>query len=336
MPVRLARVLFAVLAVGCAGAARAARVDGSVFLMPIDSTFRSVGEARFLDDLGRVSSAALSGSHNVNGPSSFQSPVQGDGKYSYILEGPADPGACYGTSLHVIADPPLPFTRQEATWTGDTRCAPSPPAGGGGGGGSPGPGDGGGFAEDLPCFPNVDCSPIVINFEDGDYRLTGANAPVRFRMNPRGDPILMGWTAAGADEAFLWLDRNHNGTVTSGAELFGNFTRLSNGRMAKNGFEALRELDANNDGVIDERDPIWQRLLLWRDLNHNGISEPWEIAPVAGSGVVAIDLNDHQTGKHDVWGNAFRYESLVSMQKRSGRGVRTRPLYDIFFVPIDE
>ena len=72
----------------------------------------------------------------------------------------------------------------------------------------------------------------------------------------------MGWTEAGADEAFLWFDRDHNGSVSSGAELFGNFTPLLGGGFAKNGFVALKDFDTNADGIIDERDAIWAQLLL--------------------------------------------------------------------------
>jgi uncharacterized repeat protein (TIGR02543 family) len=208
----------------------------------------------------------------------------------------------------------------------------------GSGGGGPGD-DGGGIGnEDLPCFPGMDknCyySPIVINLETGGYRLTGRSAPVLFDMAGNGHPHLMGWTAAGADEAFLWLDRKHSGTVTNGAELFGNFTPLLNGQVARNGFEALREFDTNGDGVIDERDPIWSQLLLWRDLNHNGISEQNEILPIAGSEVTSIDLHDHWSGRHDTSGNLFKYESLVSIKNGSGRGIHQQPVYDIFFVPL--
>lgn len=181
-----------------------------------------------------------------------------------------------------------------------------------------------------------DCSPIIINFENGDYRLTGANAPVRFAMNPKREPSLMGWTAADADEAFLWLDRNHNGRVTSGAELFGTFTPLRNGDLAKNGFEALSEFDTNHDGVIDHREPIWSQLLLWRDLNHNGTSEPSEISTLESSDVTAIDLRYHWTGRHDRWGNTFRYESKISIRNKSGHAARQQPVYDIFFVSIPE
>jgi hypothetical protein len=177
-------------------------------------------------------------------------------------------------------------------------------------------------------------SPIIINFDEGGYQLSGANSPIFFDMPGNGHPTFMGWTEAGADEAFLWLDRNHNGRVTSGAELFGNFTPLRNGGLAKNGFEALRDFDTNNDGVIDNRDSIWPRLMLWRDLNHNGVSEPGEFAPLQGSGVISIDLHCHWTGRRDRWGNAFKYESVVSIANRSGHGVRNEPVYDIYFVSV--
>ncbi len=416
MPVRRLICLVPLLLLCWVTNASAAYLDGSVTLYPIEySSFRSVGQAYYYDDLGRIASAALSGEHIVTEvyPVSvnFYVPVQGDASYFYSLEGPTNPGACYSTSLHVIARPANPpisgQTQYEENWYGYTQqCAAAPlfynitvstsvdgtsnylrtdsyqagvtiqyspitPSGyvftgwsgfvnssqqtisfqmpsqnislsahftyGGGGGGGGGDG-GGGYNEDLPCFPGIDVncyySPIIINFENGDYRLTGRNAPVLFDMAGNGHATMMGWTVAGADEAFLWLDRNHNGKVTSGAELFGNFTPLRGGQLARNGFEALREFDTNGDGVIDERDPIWSRLMLWRDFNHNGISEQNEIAPLEGSGVASIDLRYHWSGRHDNWGNAFKYQSLVSMANHSGHGAQVRPVYDIFFVSV--
>jgi hypothetical protein len=175
------------------------------------------------------------------------------------------------------------------------------------------------------------CSPIVINFANGEYALTGANAPVWFDIAATGTPRLIGWTAAGADEAFLWLDRDGNGKVDSGAELFGNATSLRSGAKAANGFEALREFDDNGDGVIDEHDAIWSRLMLWRDLNHNGISDSDEITPLAGSGVLAIELNYHWTGRRDPYGNIYRYESHLWLENPNGRP-RSKPVYDIYFI----
>ncbi|HEX7193070.1 MAG TPA: hypothetical protein VF381_15980 [Thermoanaerobaculia bacterium] len=177
------------------------------------------------------------------------------------------------------------------------------------------------------------CSPIVINFEAGGYTLTGSDDPVLFDIAASGTPRWIGWTAAGANEAFLALDRDNNGRITSGAELFGTATLLADGSTARNGFEALRELDDNRDGFIDDQDAVWPRLLLWRDLNHNGISEPDEISPVASSNLRRIRLDYHWAGRRDKHGNAFKYEAQVELSTDDGK-VYMRPVYDIFFVPV--
>lgn len=178
--------------------------------------------------------------------------------------------------------------------------------------------------------PNDLCSPIVINFGSGGYRLTGADSPVTFDIAATGQAVRIDWTAAGADEAFLCLDRNHNGRIDDGAELFGTATPLQAGGRAPNGFVALAELDDNHDGRIDEHDAIWSQLLLWRDANHDGISQPDELTPVAGSALVAISLDYHWTGRKDTWGNVFRYESQVIVQSAGTQPV-PRPVYDVYF-----
>lgn len=257
--------------------------------------------------------------------------------YNWSLEGssPAAPPNCYQGYVSATTDD------SSANVTSNQIClqGPPPPDGGGGGGlGERDPFGGGGYGnEDIPCFPgDAGCpySPIVVNFDAGDYKLTGSNSPVRFDMRGDGQPPLIGWTAADRDEAFLWLDRNHNGRVTSGAELFGNFTPLKSGKLARNGFEALAEFDTNHDGIIDDRDPVWSQLQLWRDLNHDGISEPSESSPLAGSSVSAIDLQYHWTGRRDNWGNTFRYEALISLLDASGHGIQKKPAYDIFFASV--
>jgi uncharacterized repeat protein (TIGR02543 family) len=177
-----------------------------------------------------------------------------------------------------------------------------------------------------PCNP---CTPIVINFADGGYRLTGANDPVLFDIQAIGRPLRIGWTAAGADEAFLALDRNGNGTIDSGAELFGDATPLKVAQTADNGFVALAEFDDDHDGIVDESDSIWDRLKLWFDLNHDGISQPSEIRPAAGSRLVAISLNYHSTRRRDNWGNTYRYESRVWISK-AGKQATPVPFTTLF------
>lgn len=96
----------------------------------------------------------------------------------------------------------------------------------------------------------------------------------------------MGWTAPGAEESFLCLDRNGDGVIDSGAELFGNSVLMDEGTHARNGFVALRPYDGDRDSVIDQHDPIWSQLLLWCDSDHDDVSQSHELTPVTDSRLV--------------------------------------------------
>ena len=171
-------------------------------------------------------------------------------------------------------------------------------------------------------------SPIVINLGVGDYHFSNTDDPVSFDLDADGIPERVTWTARGTAIAFLALDRNGNGVIDDGAELFGNHTPLPSGGFARNGFEALAAFDSNGDGVIDAADPIWPRLLLWVDANHDGICQPDETSSPASSGITALGVGAHWTGRQDAAGNTLRYEAQYV------RGNATRPYYDVFFVRV--
>lgn len=171
-------------------------------------------------------------------------------------------------------------------------------------------------------------SPVILNLGDPAYTLTSAANGVRFDIRADGVPVQIAWTAAGASNAFLALDRNGNGTIDDGSELFGNATRLASGAKAANGFDALAELDANQDSVIDASDPAWQQLLLWTDVDHDGVSASSELQPIARSSVTALETTCRRVGKKDRWGNTFRYMAHARLLYAGGE-IR-RSYYDVF------
>lgn len=161
-------------------------------------------------------------------------------------------------------------------------------------------------------------SPIVVDVLGNGFNLTNANNGVNFDITSDGVAEHISWTASGSDDAWLFLDRNGNGMVDNGAELFGNFTPqpVPPAGEHPNGFRALAEYDlvqngGNGDGKINAQDSIFPSLRLWQDTNHNGYSEPGELYKVKALGLKSIDLDYHETRRMDNNGNWFRYRAKV-------------------------
>jgi hypothetical protein len=159
--------------------------------------------------------------------------------------------------------------------------------------------------------------PVIIDVKGDGYSLTSAANGVNFDMTGNGKDAQIAWTSAGSDDAFLALDRNGNGRIDNGTELFSNYTPQPNStKIPGNGWDALAVYDqpangGNQDGVIDVHDAIYPKLLLWVDKNHNGKSEPSELFTLPQLGIVRIDLHYTLSKWTDAYGNAFRYRSAV-------------------------
>jgi hypothetical protein len=183
-------------------------------------------------------------------------------------------------------------------------------------------------------------SPIIVPTGSGSsYKLTSAAEGVLFDIDATGVPRQVAWTEANSEMAFLAIDKDGDGAITSGKERFGNFTLPG----ASNGFEALRRMNLQTNGgvprgSVSTSDPLFARLLLRTDANHNGVSEASELRP-AGALLSDIGLAYEIHTRRDGNGNLFRYRGWVHIRTSPDRNqaatpqedeARRRYVYDVF------
>jgi hypothetical protein len=130
-------------------------------------------------------------------------------------------------------------------------------------------------------------TPLVLAFDGEAVSFT--HAVGSFDVFGRGASMKSSWV--GSNTPWLAIDRDGNGSIDDGRELFGSMTELPGGTLAPNGFAALAALDENGDGWITAADSSFDRLLVWRDADQDRRSSPSELTSARGAGLVAIGLD---------------------------------------------
>lgn len=168
--------------------------------------------------------------------------------------------------------------------------------------------------------PNCYCNtPLVLSFDDRPVTFT-AEAMGSFDLTRDGVCHASDWPTG--KTPWLALDRNGDGAINDGGELFGSATKLAGGGFAQNGFEALRELDDNHDGTFDARDAAFAKVVVWTDRDLDRQSTARELRSLTEAGVTAIDLHDYRETRCDARGNCEGERSELAFTDAAGAARR--------------
>lgn len=125
-------------------------------------------------------------------------------------------------------------------------------------------------------------SPIAIDLDgDGVETISLQDSNVKFDIDGDGIKEKTGWLKG--DDGFVAFDQNNNGLIDGVGELFGGLNR-------GDGYSKLAQFDSNHDEVINSNDEKYNDLLVWRDINENGVSEANELASLVEMNVQEISV----------------------------------------------
>jgi hypothetical protein len=153
------------------------------------------------------------------------------------------------------------------------------------------------FFHDAQAWTPPRRDPLALDLDNDGIEtivINGWNG-VLFDNNNDGIKTGTGWLSG--DDGFLVLDKNGNGTIDNGNELFGDNTKLSNGLVATDGFAALADLDSNQDGMMNASDTVFANLRVWQDLNQDGISQANELKSLDELGITSLSTTGAAFGQ---------------------------------------
>ena len=170
--------------------------------------------------------------------------------------------------------------------------------------------------EDWDNLPREDgyivYDPLTLDLDGDGIEAIASNGHkgALFDHDKDGIRTATGWISK--DDGLLIYDRNGDGVVNDGSELFGDNTLLKNGERAANGYQALAELDDNGDGKVDTADSAFAHLRVWRDLNQDGISQEGELLTLEEAKVKALNLANQNRDRDLGNGNTLAEEGTYT------------------------
>lgn len=156
--------------------------------------------------------------------------------------------------------------------------------------------------------------PMVIDLDGEGIETIDINkSQIYFDVDNDGFREQTGWISK--NEAILAIDKNENGKIDNQSEMFGSTT--------KTGFEELKELDTNGDGIINSQDVDFNKIRVWQDLNENGVTEEGELKTAQEAGIESIYTNSYKIGALN---NNNIITEKATIQYTDGS---TKDLYDV-------
>jgi hypothetical protein len=137
--------------------------------------------------------------------------------------------------------------------------------------------------------------PLVLDLDGDGVETLGLDSGVMFDFDGDGVQTATGWIKG--DDGFLVMDIDGTGSIDTGRELFGVDTVKRDGTKARNGFDALADLDSNADGVFDAQDEMYSRVKVWQDVNHDGVAQVDELKTLAEHHIAAILLKSKEANE---------------------------------------
>ena len=132
--------------------------------------------------------------------------------------------------------------------------------------------------------------PLLVDLNANGIELIGvANSNAFFDFDEDGLAEKTGWVAG--SDGLLATDDNGNGIIDNVSELLGDAER--------DGFSELATFDSNGDGLVDSLDTNFNDLMIWQDLNENGITDAGELGYLADYGVTSLTTGYTETSRFE-------------------------------------